>query len=197
MPKLIILEGADRVGKTTISWKLSQAMGYPLKHFTRPDKDSPFSQYHFLFQQPGNYVLDRSWVSGTFYHYVRAKQATPLQKAIAFHEALTLNSYDIAVYLIDRPAQKTIPYHVKEIATGETDCTLVQSLMELRLWRSFALSPVTKKFNIKPILNRETDETVELIRNGRSNIQHPLSFYRQTTNLIDPLLWIEQIRFDP
>ncbi|TDC91968.1 AAA family ATPase [Actinomadura sp. 7K507] len=66
--EVIVLEGCDGVGKTTLAGKLVQQHGYHLTHATRtPDGIDLAERYYNLLALPGRLVLDRSFISELVY----------------------------------------------------------------------------------------------------------------------------------
>jgi len=65
---LIILEGCDGVGKTTLAEELSARHGYMIVHAARtPDGTDLFAKYSAVLERPGPLVLDRSFPSELVY----------------------------------------------------------------------------------------------------------------------------------
>lgn len=69
---LVLLEGCDGVGKTTIAAQLHRRHGYAVVHspVTPSTVDLP-ARYHDLITTPGRRVLDRSFVSELVYGPLR------------------------------------------------------------------------------------------------------------------------------
>lgn len=72
-PRLIILEGCDCSGKTTLAKKLCGELGYDYMHFEAPETgDDQVHMYQSLLldclkDQSRRLVLDRSWLSDPIY----------------------------------------------------------------------------------------------------------------------------------
>lgn len=68
---IIILEGPDGSGKTTLANKLAKQTGYPIIHFTRPtteeETQAMFDEYFKLVRKTKNAILDRCWYSEMVY----------------------------------------------------------------------------------------------------------------------------------
>lgn len=68
---IIIIEGADGSGKTTLANKLSAQTGYPLIHMSQPkdavEEQRMFIEYKDLICQNKNIILDRCWYSEMAY----------------------------------------------------------------------------------------------------------------------------------
>jgi thymidylate kinase len=66
--EVVLLEGCDGAGKTTVASRLVAAHGYELVHAQRtPDGIDLFRRYRAILQQPGRLVLDRGFVSELVY----------------------------------------------------------------------------------------------------------------------------------
>ena len=65
---LILLDGCDGAGKTTLAAALARRQGHAILHATlTPEGADLFAKYHALLAQPGRYVLDRSFISELVY----------------------------------------------------------------------------------------------------------------------------------
>lgn len=65
---VIVLEGCDGVGKTTLALQLAQRHGFQLVHATRtPDGVDLAERYRTILARPGRLVLDRCFVSELVY----------------------------------------------------------------------------------------------------------------------------------
>lgn len=68
---IIILEGPDGSGKTTLANKLHQQTGYQLLHRTQPkneeDKKRMMDEYIQVLKAGKNVIMDRSWYSEMVY----------------------------------------------------------------------------------------------------------------------------------
>jgi predicted ATPase len=61
---LIILEGCDGAGKTTLAAALAERRGYAIVHAgLTPEGADLFAKYRAILARPGPLVLDRSFVS--------------------------------------------------------------------------------------------------------------------------------------
>lgn len=66
--QVILLEGCDGVGKTTLAVALAERHGYRLVHATRtPESVDLAERYRSILSWPGPLVLDRSFVSELVY----------------------------------------------------------------------------------------------------------------------------------
>jgi thymidylate kinase len=65
---LIVLEGCDGAGKTTLAAALAARHGYAIVHATlTPEGTDLFEKYRAILARPGPLVLDRSFVSELVY----------------------------------------------------------------------------------------------------------------------------------
>lgn len=68
---IIIIEGPDASGKSTLAAKLSNDMGFEVKHFSYPkseeEKASMFDMYADFIRNNRNVILDRCWYSEMVY----------------------------------------------------------------------------------------------------------------------------------
>ena len=66
--EVIVLEGCDGAGKTTLAIELSQRHGYQLVHATRTPEGADLAErYRSILAWPGRLVLDRCFVSELVY----------------------------------------------------------------------------------------------------------------------------------
>jgi thymidylate kinase len=81
---VIVLEGCDGTGKTTMATRLAQHYGYTAVRCGRIDDAADLAgRYRAVFSQPGLLALDRSFVSEVVYGTLRGGQCrlTPRQAA--------------------------------------------------------------------------------------------------------------------
>lgn len=68
---LIIVEGPDGTGKTTLIRKLNKTIEWPVKKFSQPEitdtKESTMQMYKNAIDWQGNAIFDRCWVSEVVY----------------------------------------------------------------------------------------------------------------------------------
>ena len=119
--KLIVLEGSERVGKTSIGKQLANRVGYQYRHFGAPNGEKVFGEC-WLNLEPGNYVLDRSWISRHFYGVYRdGYLGTEFQSSC---QELTIQMgemFDIMYVHVSREWDRTVAYHQEEISCGYTN----------------------------------------------------------------------------
>ncbi|RSN69765.1 hypothetical protein [Actinomadura sp. WAC 06369] len=66
--EVIVLEGCDGVGTTTLATKLAQHHGFQLVHATRtPDGVDLAERYRTILAIPGRIILDRCFISELVY----------------------------------------------------------------------------------------------------------------------------------
>ena len=84
---LIVLEGVDKAGKSTLAQELQKLLKWPVIHFGKPGPN-PADEYGvFLKQNKGNYILDRFYVGELIYapllrnkHSLTATQKTTIER---------------------------------------------------------------------------------------------------------------------
>lgn len=98
---IIILEGPDGSGKTTLAEKLHKQTGYMLLHRTQPkteeDKKRMMEEYVQVIKAGKNCILDRSWYSEMVYGPVMRDEAIisypqmyQLERLLAKHGAIII-----------------------------------------------------------------------------------------------------------
>jgi|HubBroStandDraft_1064217.scaffolds.fasta_scaffold78253_2 thymidylate kinase len=88
---LIIIDGYDGTGKTTLARRLAADHGYRISHASlTPEGIDLFARYHAVIARPGRQVLDRSFISELVYgplergrSRLTANQAASLAVAVA------------------------------------------------------------------------------------------------------------------
>lgn len=123
-PKLIIFEGADCVGKSSIAQGVCEQLGGMYLHFGKPDFEKPWGyQYVDICSDSWEYlVLDRSWISGIFYDQYRRDVLD--QKLVFSYMGLFMymhNKFDVQYAFITRPWTDARLAHEAEIAAGVTN----------------------------------------------------------------------------
>lgn len=135
MPKLNIIEGPDRVGKTTYAKTLKGKY----HHFEKPVDPNDFSM--FLLPLEGDLVLDRSWLSRIYYSWLRDKIQfeTPLEKIYHVENYYLMEGYKICYNIKYEPWDRKIHYrHIKEKMTGK-GLSLKQRKIEHLNWLPFIM----------------------------------------------------------
>jgi len=98
---IIILEGPDGSGKTTLAKKLVAQTGYAYIHKSYPktqeEMENMFQEYKELLDQQDNLIIDRSWFSEMVYgpilrsrSYITMEQALILEQAVAARGGLII-----------------------------------------------------------------------------------------------------------
>jgi len=123
-PKLIIFEGADCVGKSSIAKSVAKRIGGKYLHFGKPDFNKPWAyQYTEICSNSwAHYVLDRSWVSGIFYDNYR--RANLDQDLVFKYMGLFMHMhslFDIQYVFVTRPWTSVVSAHKAEIEQGVTN----------------------------------------------------------------------------
>lgn len=150
MATLLIFEGPDRVGKTSIAAEVARIYKAPYYHFGAPDKALQQTrgchyQYKELVDQWAKedlVVLDRSWISGLFYDYHRRFKVTPdyHEDYLILAQALEYYYIDVKVFFVYRDWTKNlIQEHTKEIQDDPEaiPATLCERAIEHYSWPGF------------------------------------------------------------
>jgi len=102
---VIILEGPDGGGKTTLANKLSIMTGYKIAHFSYPrtqdDIDRMYTMYVDALKSAGNVIFDRCWYSDMVYGPVMRDGATITYPQMFELERLAARRGAIVVYCTD------------------------------------------------------------------------------------------------
>lgn len=65
---VIVLEGCDKVGKSTVAAQLSQLLSWPVLKFGQPGPDGAFKEYCYaLAHQDGPFIADRFHIGESVY----------------------------------------------------------------------------------------------------------------------------------
>lgn len=68
MSNIVIVEGCDNVGKTTVAKHLADELSYEYHHCGAPsDENSAMDEYFDLLNRPNDIILDRSWIGDLVY----------------------------------------------------------------------------------------------------------------------------------
>ncbi len=136
--RLIIIEGADRCGKSTIANHLELLYGYRKYHFSEPfDANLLYDFLNVKFDT--NIVFDRSWLSRIFYTVMRDNfyPYKAIQQIQQLEQIFIENGYDIHYYMVYRNWESVVQYHIDEIANGDS-LSLLQRHKEHLGWVPFA-----------------------------------------------------------
>lgn len=98
---IIIIEGPDGSGKTSLANTLSKQLGYPILHRTRPEteeeKREMLEEYVRIIRGNKNMILDRCWYSEIVYgsimrdsSYISFYDMYDLEKLVAKHGGILI-----------------------------------------------------------------------------------------------------------
>jgi len=136
--RLIILEGPDRCGKSTIANHIENLYGYRKNHFSKPFDANLL--YDFLkVKLDTNIVFDRSWLSRIYYTVMRDGfyPYKAIEQIQQIEQIFIENGYDIYYYLVYRPWEWVVQYHIEELANGDS-LPLLQRHKEHLGWIPFS-----------------------------------------------------------
>ena len=103
---LIILDGCDGAGKTTLAAALANRHGHSLLHATlTPAGTDLFAKYHAILARPGPQVLDRSFVSELVYGPLDRGRSRLTFEQAADLAAAAAQRGGILVHLTGQPGQ--------------------------------------------------------------------------------------------
>ena len=102
--EIVVLEGCDGSGKTTIARALAELHGYAVVHSDRPPDAIDLAQrYRSVLARPGKLALDRSFISELVYgpfKYGQSRLSAPDAAELAFRVA---DSGGVLVHLTGSP----------------------------------------------------------------------------------------------
>lgn len=138
---IIIIEGPDGSGKTTLAEKLSKQTGYPVVHHSYPKTDEEkrmmLSYYLDTIETGKNMIIDRCWYSEMVYgEAIRGSSAISfpemylLETKLAKHGALIIHCTDKPKTLWRRATKRGEDY-VVDYETFERICTGFDVLMSV------------------------------------------------------------------
>lgn len=187
MAVLLVLEGADRVGKSTLARHISAALDTPVYHFGAPDKQRQAKvyqyQYYDLFKQIKEQpisILDRSWISGLFYSLHRRRQSSypDYQSSRFLVQDAHCMGFDIIYFFVARQwDDQLIQEHKAEILANPKSETMSQRWFEHHSWPGFIKYHSLTRDNYHVLTAHEPESTARHIRNmwpclvGRSPIR--------------------------
>lgn len=98
---VLIIEGPDGSGKTTLAEQLSRQTGWPIEHRSKPEtpeeKERMMGEYIQLVKSSRNVILDRCWYSEMVYGpvmrdqaYIDYPQMYELERQLAKHGAVII-----------------------------------------------------------------------------------------------------------
>lgn len=100
---LIVIEGPDGAGKTTLAEQISRQTRYPIQHMDRPrteeDRVKMYDVYMKLAKSKKNVILDRSWYSEIVYGTtVRKETHISFIDMYKLEEAVSKNGGGMIIY---------------------------------------------------------------------------------------------------
>ena len=98
---ILIIEGPDGAGKTTLAEQISGQTGWPIEHRSKPEtpeeKEIMMGEYLQLVKASRNVILDRCWYSEMVYgkvmrdqSYIDYPQMYELERQLAKHGAMVI-----------------------------------------------------------------------------------------------------------
>lgn len=102
---IILVEGPDGAGKSTLAEKLSSAFGMPIHHFTEPVPGyDPLQECLEFIQEHDNYIIDRAWPSTQVYAPIK-RNAVELPHGRALEIERTYRDKLIIIYCTGNPRE--------------------------------------------------------------------------------------------
>jgi hypothetical protein len=101
--EVVVLEGCDGTGKSTIAASLGERHGYAVLHSGGPPSDDLAARYRSILDRPGKLALDRSFISELVYGPLRhrgSRLSAPDAADLAFRVA---DRDGVLVHLTGRP----------------------------------------------------------------------------------------------
>ena len=93
---MIILEGADGVGKTTLAKKLESELGLTYRHLSRlPDQFHRYWDYLPLMNK--RFICDRLWLSEYAYCYARDESVDEKYRRLLIAQQSLLGAYTVVI----------------------------------------------------------------------------------------------------
>lgn len=134
--KLWVIEGPDRVGKTSYTKQLQENRKIPVYKFSEPENVDLL--YDFCLCLNSDSIFDRSWLSRLFYTYIRDGRIVWYGlEQISILEDHYMKSHEIE-YHICIPKWKDVEnLHLKEIRETDSKLSLSQRYMEHINWEPF------------------------------------------------------------
>lgn len=130
---VIILEGCDKCGKSTLAKVLSEKTGYPIVHFGAPkdrkECDEMFDMYRDYLGTHDDVILDRSWYSDLVYGPIfrgrpsmNNAQVAMLERIVSRKGCVLYHCYDSAENIMKRVGEQGDEYTTAETVQNILDC---------------------------------------------------------------------------
>ena len=104
---ILIIEGPDGSGKTTLANQLSKQTGYPVIHRVQPkndeDKQRMLDEYMDILQSGKNAIFDRSWYSEMVYGPIMRDTSVITYPHMYTLETLLAKRGGMIIYCTDKP----------------------------------------------------------------------------------------------
>lgn len=138
---IIIIEGPDGSGKTTLANKLSKQTGYPVVHRSAPKSDEEkaamMNMYKQAIKESKNIIFDRCWYSEMAYgpimrdtSVISFPEMYELEKQLAKRGALIIYCTDTPEVLWRRATQRGEDY-IKDYGIFVDICKAFDSIMSV------------------------------------------------------------------
>lgn len=138
---IIIIEGPDGSGKTTLAEKLSKQTGYPVVHRSQPkteeEKKQMMDQYVTTIEAGKNMIFDRCWYSEMVYGPVMRDASVITYPEMYLLEHKLAKHGALIIYCTDKPktlwrrATKRGEDYITHYDTFECICTGFDALMSV------------------------------------------------------------------
>lgn len=136
---VIIIEGPDGSGKTTLANKIAKQTGYILLHRTQPkseeEKKNMMTEYLQVIKAGKNVVMDRCWYSEMVYGPVMRDNSVISYPEMYELEKLLCRKGGLIIYCTDKPdvlwrrCQERGEEYIKDISTHTKICEGFDELM--------------------------------------------------------------------
>lgn len=190
--KLYIVEGADRVGKSTLSNYLAARLNLPLVHAGKPEAHLQASlghnyQYDYLLTHKQSRVLDRSWISGLFYDLMRRNQPPNLRASWQLENQLIDAGYELnLVYVYRYWSTLLASQHLLEVKQGLGYGAPEERVLEHFAWPYFVHQLATKGHSQAHFWFANSDNLVNTI--GHLSSYHHAAVSRPSASLFSSQL---------
>lgn len=138
---IIIIEGPDGSGKTTLAEKLSRQTGYPVVHRSQPkteeEKKQMLASYLGAIETGKNIIFDRCWYSEMVYGPVMRDESVISYPEMYFIEEKLTKHGALIIYCTDKPktlwrrATKRGEDYITDFDTFEQICLNFDVLMSV------------------------------------------------------------------